>query len=133
MSARTTFLWCIGAAAMAAGLFAVGDHVQDRKDKLAELNRLVLAERERIQVLRSELAFLTQPQTLEFQNARALGLVPIEADQLHRPSFLPARPASSPEPPQPGARAGRDGNPSSGLPTEPSSRLSFTTGTGDRQ
>jgi hypothetical protein len=133
MSARTTFFWCIGAAAMAAGLFAVGDHVRDRKDRLAELNRLVLAERERIQVLRSELAFLTQPQTLEFQNARALGLVPIEADQLHRPSFLPARPVSSPEPPLSGAHAGRDDFAGSGLPTELSSRLSFTAGTGDRQ
>ena len=125
MSARTTFVWCLGAAAMAAGLFAVGDHMRDRKEQLAELNRLVLAERERIQVLRSELAFLTQPQTLEFQNARALGLVPIEADQLHRSSFLPARTASAPEPPRTGARAGRDGHPISGLPTETPSRLSF--------
>ncbi len=133
MSARTTFFWCIGAAAMAAGLFAVGDHVRDRKDRLAELNRLVLAERERIQVLRSELAFLTQPQTLEFQNARALGLVPIEADQLHRSSFLPARPASAPEPPRTGVRAGRDDDPNSGLPTEPSSRLSLALETGGRQ
>ena len=133
MSARTTFFWCVSAAAMAAGLFAVGDHVRDRKDRLAELNRLVLAERERIQVLHSELAFLTQPQTLEHQNARALGLVPIEADQLHRSSFLPARTASSPEPPRARARARRDGDPGSGLPTELSSRLSFAIGPGGRQ
>lgn len=133
MSARTTFFWCIGAAAMAAGLFAVGDHVRDRKDRLAALNREVLAERERIQVLRSELAFLTQPQTLEFQNARALGLVPIEADQLHRSSFLPSRSVSAPEPPRARARARRDGDTISGLPTEQSSRLSFAFGTGSRQ
>ncbi len=133
MSARTTVVWCAGAAAMAAGLFAVSDHVRERKDRLAELNRLVLAERERIQVLRSELAFLTQPQTLEFQNARALGLVPIEADQLHRSSFLPARTASAPEPPQARARAGRDDDSNSELPTEQSSRLSFTSGSGGQQ
>ncbi len=133
MSARTTFFWCIGAAAMAAGLFAVSDHARDRKDRLAELNRLVLAERERIQVLRSELAFLTQPQTLEFQNARALGLVPIEADQLHRSSFLLARLVGASEPPRTGARAGRDGHPNSGLPTEQPSRLSFAPETGGRQ
>ena len=133
MSARTTLFWCVGAAAMAAGLFAVGDHVRDRKDRLAEFNHLVLAERERIQVLRSELAFLTQPQTLEFQNARTLGLVPIEADQLHRSSFLPARTASAPEPPQAWARAGRDGDSSSGLPTEQPSRPSSSSGPGGRQ
>ncbi len=133
MSARTTAFWCVGAAAMAAGLFAVSDHVRDRKDRLEELNRQVLAERERIQVLRSELAFLTQPQTLEFQNARALGLVPIEADQLHRPSFLPARPVGYSEPPSTAVRAGRDGDLDAGFRTEQPSRLFITMKTGGRQ
>ncbi len=133
MSARTTVFWCLGAAAMAAGLFSVGDHVRDRKERLTELNRLVLVERERIQVLRGELAFLTQPQTLEFQNARALGLVPIEADQLHRSSFLPARTDSAPEPPRTGARAERDGDPISGLPTETPSRLSLASRAEERR
>ncbi|MCY4229724.1 MAG: hypothetical protein OXF26_02335 [Alphaproteobacteria bacterium] len=126
MSTRTTAFWCVSAAAMAAGLFTVSDHVRDHKEQLAELNQLVLAERERIQVLRSELAYLTQPQTLEIQNARALSLVPIEADQLHRSSFLPARTANAPEPPRNRVRAGRDGDSISGLPTETPSRLSFS-------
>ena len=133
MSARATIFWCAGAALMAAGLFAVTDHVNQRKEQLAEIDRQLLVERERIQVLQGELAFLTRPETLERQNARTLGLVPIEADQLHRLSFLPARSAAVPSPLQARARAGRGGGKTSGLPTEPPSRLSVATAQGDRR
>jgi len=129
MSAWVTVFWGVVAAALIATLFVVGDHVRDRENRLAALNRQILSEQERIQVLRNELAFLTQPQILEVQNARALGLTPIEADQLHRSSFLPARPVGALASPRAHAHAGRGGSPGL-LPTEPLPRLSSNAGGG---
>lgn len=113
--------WLLGAAAMAAGLFAVGEHVKQRQKDLIELDRTLTKELERIHVLQAELATLTRPEALEAWNARHLDLIPLKAEQIRDLRFLPAKDPAASGPSPIRARAGR-GDPVTPLATAASPR-----------
>jgi cell division protein FtsL len=79
---QATALFFILAVALALVLLTVKYEVQSLKDELGQLNREIVREREAIQVLHAEFAFLTQPDRLRRLSTQHLGLTPVEPRQL---------------------------------------------------
>jgi hypothetical protein len=79
---QATALCFILAIALALVLLTIKYEVQSLKDELGQLGRDIVRERETIQVLHAEFAYLTQPDRLRRLSTEHLGLVPVEPRQL---------------------------------------------------
>lgn len=122
MIRRSTIIWTVLLVAVATGLYALKNRVQDLEDRLQQLDGAIVAEQEAIHVLKAEWAFLNQPARLDDLARRHLGMVPESAHQvigiadLPLPGQLltavaPAKPPevakkSAPRPPTPVAHKG---------------------------
>lgn len=79
---QATALCFILAVALALVLLTIKYEVQSLKDELGRLNSEIAGEREAIQVLHAEFAFLTQPDRLRRLSSEHLGLAPVQPRQL---------------------------------------------------
>ncbi len=79
---QTSILCFILAVALAVVLLTMKYEVQSLKDELGSLDREIVRERETIQVLHAEFAYLTQPERLHRLAGAYLGLVAVQPRQL---------------------------------------------------
>ncbi|MFO1127982.1 MAG: hypothetical protein U1E66_06050 [Rhodospirillales bacterium] len=79
---QTSVLCFILAIGLAIVLLTIKYEVQSLKDELGALDHQVADERETIQVLHAEFAYLTQPERLSRMVANHLGLVAVQPRQL---------------------------------------------------
>jgi cell division protein FtsL len=79
---QTSALCFILAIALAIVLLTMKYEVQSLKDELGALDREIVRERETIQVLHAEFAYLTQPERLNRLANAHLGLVAVQPRQL---------------------------------------------------
>ena len=79
---QTSALGFILAIALAIVLLTIKYEVQSLKDELGSLDREIVRERETIQVLHAEFAYLTQPERLQRLGGAHLGLVAVQPRQL---------------------------------------------------
>ncbi|AWK87509.1 cell division protein FtsL [Azospirillum thermophilum] len=105
MKGKTWLFWG-GLIATAGGvLFQTSYEVQELEEKLASVNRRIVAEQESIQVLKAEWSFLNEPTRLETLARSHMALQPVEARQFASLDIIPMRPAPAvaPEPALPPA------------------------------
>lgn len=88
---RSTILWFLIATCLGVALFLVKHEVQRREEKLAVLNRQILASQEAIHVLEAEWSYLNRPDRLEALVRRHLDMVPLETKRLGSVDMLPMR------------------------------------------
>ncbi len=100
------------ASGAGAALFHVSYDVAELDDRLATLNRQIVADQETVHVLRAEWSFLNQPARLEELSGRYLDLRPLNGSQIADATALPVR---LPVPNKDGDDADRQGVPRTAL------------------
>ena len=78
-------------ALMSYGLYNMKYEVRRLEDKLTTLNKTLVTERQAVQVLRAEWAYLNRPSRLQDLSGRHLDLQPIEVGQLTDLHELPVQ------------------------------------------
>jgi hypothetical protein len=91
MIRRSTGLSLAVALAIGAGLFQLKHEVQLLEERLAEVNRSILADQEAVHVLEAEWTYLNRPWRLEALAKRHLELAPLAAAQVVTFDQLPSR------------------------------------------
>jgi hypothetical protein len=91
MIRRSTGLSLALALAIGAGLFQLKHEVQLLEERLAEVNRSILADQEAVHVLEAEWTYLNRPWRLEALAKRHLELAPLTAAQVVTFDQLPSR------------------------------------------
>lgn len=91
MIRRSTGLSLALALAIGAGLFQLKHEVQLLEERLAEVNRSILADQEAVHVLEAEWTYLNRPWRLEALAKRHLELAPLAAAQVVTFDQLPSR------------------------------------------
>jgi hypothetical protein len=77
-----TFFAFIVCALVSLAFYRLAHEVRQLEDRLAEANRGIVIERNAIEVLRAEWAYLVRPDMLQERAARHLDLAPIAAHQV---------------------------------------------------
>ncbi len=91
---RTLTFGAIGlTAVMSYGLYNMKYEVRSLENRVAELNQKLRADREALQVLRAEWAYLNRPDRLQGLATRHLELSRVEVGQIITLDALPARTA----------------------------------------
>jgi cell division protein FtsL len=103
---QTSALCFILAIALAIVLLTMKYEVQSLKDELGALDREIVRERETIQVLHAEFAYLTQPERLNRLANAHLGLAPVQPRQLTSFAGLDAALAQAAAPPAKASKKG---------------------------
>lgn len=97
MRGKSALFW-LGLAAAAGGvLFQTSYEVQELEEKLASVNRKIMAEQEAIQILKAEWSYLNDPTRLENLSRQHLALQPTDARQFVALDIVPLRPEPAPE------------------------------------
>jgi hypothetical protein len=105
--ARVFLVWLVLASCIGWSVYQMKYEVQRLEDRLARVNRQILADEEAIQILKAEWSYLNQPARLQELATRFLQLEPVQGRQLVTLASLPARhePAGSPAAKAPDAPA----------------------------
>jgi hypothetical protein len=72
-------------------MYFLAEEVRGLEGDLAQLNRTLIEERENINVLEAEWAFVARPEVLQDKAQRHLALAPVRADQIISFNQLPRR------------------------------------------
>lgn len=72
-------------------MYFLAEEVRGLEGDLARLNRTLIEERENINVLEAEWAFVARPEVLQDKAQRHLALAPVRADQIISLNQLPRR------------------------------------------
>lgn len=86
---HTTVLFLVLAVGLALVLFSVKYEVRALERELAELNRVMAADRQAIRVLEAEWSHLNEPGRLRGLSERHLGLAPVAPAQVTTLGALP--------------------------------------------
>jgi len=109
--ARVFLVWLVLASCIGWSVYQMKYEVQRLEDRLARVNRQILADQESIQVLKAEWSYLNQPARLQALASRFLQLEPVQGRQMVALTSLPARreptlmAAKAPDAPAPAAPA----------------------------
>ena len=107
--ARVFLVWLVLASCIGWSVYQMKYEVQRLEDRLARVNRQILADQESIQVLKAEWSYLNQPARLQDLASRFLQLEPVQGRQMVTLASLPARhapalmAAKAPDTPAPAA------------------------------
>lgn len=93
MIGKSTVAWIALASLASVILYQTSYEVQEQADRLASLNRQIVAEQDAIQVLRAEWAYLNDPARLERLVAQHLLLQPTQAAQIVALDAIPEKAA----------------------------------------
>ena len=86
------------------GVYGSKDGAGAEAAKIADTNRQIVAEDQRVRLLRAERAYLTQPERLRRLSAQYLDMQPVKpAHELSPDALALARPAATPTAPPPTA------------------------------
>lgn len=109
--ARVFLVWFVLASCIGWAVYQMKYEVQRLDERLARVNRQILADQEAIQILKAEWSYLNQPARLQELASRFLQLEPVKARQMVTLANLPARRestaplvAKAPEAPAPAAK-----------------------------
>jgi cell division protein FtsL len=95
----STAVWLAVVCCVGFVMFKVKYEVQNLEEKLAKVNREIVADQDEIHVLKAEWSFLAQPNRLAELARRHLSLAPIGTAQLgtlDQLQQIPMRPAAAP-------------------------------------
>ena len=91
-----TSAWLISVVVLGVALYQIKHEVQTKEDRLAALNRTILADQEALHVLKAEWSYLSQPERIAELSEKYLSLHPISHAAMRRIEDLPPR-AADPE------------------------------------
>jgi hypothetical protein len=89
--ARVFLVWLVLASCIGWSVYQMKYEVQRLEDRLARVNRQILADQESIQVLKAEWSYLNQPARLQALASRFLQLEPVQGRQMVTLANLPTR------------------------------------------
>ena len=89
--ARVFLVWLVLASCIGWAVYQMKYEVQRLDDRLARVNRQILADQEAIQILKAEWSYLNQPARLQELANRFLQLEPVQGRQMVALASLPAR------------------------------------------
>ncbi len=95
MKRLTFYLWPVLLAASFVGLYQMKSMVEEREKDLAQLRRVIADEKETIQILRAEWAYLNQPARLQRLAAAHSDTKPLAGRQLTTIGLWPDRAAAA--------------------------------------
>lgn len=78
---RSTLIWTVLGVTVVIGLFVVKHEVHELENRLQALNAEIISDRDAVQVLQAEWAYLNQPSRLEALGTRLLGMESPSAGQ----------------------------------------------------
>lgn len=78
---RSTLIWTVLGVTVVVGLFVVKHEVHELENRLQALNAEIISDRDAVQVLQAEWAYLNQPSRLEALGTRLLGMESPSAGQ----------------------------------------------------
>jgi hypothetical protein len=88
---RIFLVWLVLASCIGWAVYQLKYEVQRLEDRLARVNRQILADQEAIQILKAEWSFLNQPAHLADLARRFLALEPVQSRQMVTVDALPMR------------------------------------------
>jgi hypothetical protein len=89
--ARVFLVWLVLASCIGWAVYQMKYEVQRLDDRLARVNRQILADQEAIQILKAEWSYLNQPARLQELASRFLQLEPVQGRQMVALASLPTR------------------------------------------
>lgn len=92
MIGKSTIAWIALASLASVILYQTSYEVQAQSERLAQVNRQIVAEQDAIQVLKAEWAYLNDPVRLERLVAQHLLMQPLQAAQIVTLDAIPEKP-----------------------------------------
>jgi hypothetical protein len=87
---RVFLVWLVLASCIGWGVYQLKYEVQRLEDRLARVNRQILADQEATQILKAEWSYLNQPSHLQALATKFLPLEPVQSRQMVTLAAIPA-------------------------------------------